>query len=367
MKPCRIVICGGGTGGHLYPSLVVGRALKEKIPGLEIVHVGGRRDVERDIMERHGVRFVSLTVEGIVGRGWKSLRAALLLPAAFLKSLHLLATLRPSLVIGMGGYSSGPLVLPAAWLGLPTVILEQNVRPGFTNRMLRRWVDRAVTSFADSLPFFGDKGVFIGNPVREEFLNLPVRREETEVPAVLIFGGSQGSRFLNRTTAEALPLFRKSGRRIHIIHQTGRTDLESMRAAYGGQGFEDAVVEAYLWDMPAAFRDVDFVVCRAGATTVAELIAARKPSILVPFAGAAENHQEHNARVLENAGGAEVLLEKEASPEALAGKILGLLGDRGRLTAMQRNLEGLRKDNAAGHIADLCLRLLEKRRPGGGR
>lgn len=367
MKPPRIIICGGGTGGHLYPSLVVGRALRDRIAGLELVYVGGRKDVERQIMERHGVRFVSLAVEGIVGRGWKSLRAVFLLPAAFMKSLALLAELRPALVIGMGGYSSGPLVLPAAWLGLPTVILEQNVRPGFTNRMLRRWVDRAVTAFADSLPFFGEKGVFLGNPVREEFLNLPPRTDDTALPAVLIFGGSQGSHLLNRTAAAALPLIRKHGRPLRIVHQTGSTDLESIRTVYAEQGFEDAVVEAYLWDMPAAFRDADCIVCRAGATTIAELIAARKPAILVPFAGAAENHQEHNARVLEKAGGAEVLLEKEVDPETLAGKILDLLENRRRLAAMRRNLEGLRTENTAGNIANLCLRLIEKGRPGGGR
>ena len=365
MKPRNIVICGGGTGGHLYPSLMVGRALKAKSPDLELVYIGGRRDVERQIMERQGVRFISLAVEGLVGRGWKSLRAALLLPAAFLKSVYLLAVLRPALVIGMGGYSSGPVVLPAVWLGRPTVILEQNVRPGFTNRMLQRFVDRAVTSFAESLPFFGDKGVFIGNPVRDEFFNLPVRREKREIPAVLIFGGSQGSHFLNRTATAALPLFQNSGRRIRIIHQTGSSDLDTTRAAYTEQGFENARVEAYLWDMPAAFDEADCVVCRAGATSVAELIAARKPSILVPFAGAAENHQEHNARVLEKAGGAEVLLEKDSTPEALAGKILDLLEDRQKLAAMQRSLESLRRKDAAGHIADLCLKLIDQNRPGG--
>lgn len=367
MKPPNIVICGGGTGGHLYPSLSVGRALKEKNPDLELVYVGGRRNVERQIMERHGVRFISLAIEGLVGRGWKSMRASCLLPAAFLKSVYLLAVLRPALVIGMGGYISGPVVLSAALLGRPTVILEQNVRPGFTNRMLRRFADRIVTSFADSLTFFGDKGVFIGNPVRDEFFNLPVRREKREMPSVLIFGGSQGSRFLNRTAAAALPLLQNSGRRIHLIHQTGSADLDATRAAYAEQGFENARVEAYLWDMPAAFDEADCIVCRAGATSVAELIAARKPSILVPFAGAAENHQEHNARALEKAGGAEVLLEKDATPEALAGKILHLLEDREKLSAMQRNLERLRRVDAAGRIAELCLKLIDQDRPGGKR
>ena len=358
MRKRGVVISGGGTGGHLYPALVVGRRLLAAAPDLALTYVGTRRDVEGRIMAEHGVRFVPMRIEGLKGRGLKSLRGLLLLPLAFAHSLAVLAGTRPALVVGVGGYSSGPIVLLAAGLGIPTVILEQNARPGFTNRLLARWARRAVVAFPSTLPAFRGKGVVLGNPVREEFYALPAKTPSA-VLDVLVVGGSQGSRFLNDRITAALPLLAAARDRLRLTHQTGAADLGRVAAAYRAAGFDRAEVAAYFPAMAERFGRADLVVCRAGATTLAELIAARRPSVLVPFAGAADDHQTANARELEAVGGAAVLSEAEATPEALAARILGFLDRPGELEAMASRAGRLQAEDPAGRIAALCLSLMK--------
>jgi UDP-N-acetylglucosamine--N-acetylmuramyl-(pentapeptide) pyrophosphoryl-undecaprenol N-acetylglucosamine transferase len=358
MRNRGVVISGGGTGGHLYPALVVGRRLLAMAPDIALTYVGTRRDVEARIMAEHGVRFVPMRIEGLKGRGLKSLRGLLLLPLAFAHSLLVLARTRPALVVGVGGYSSGPVVLLASWLRIPTVILEQNARPGFTNRLLARHVRKAVVAFPSTLPAFRGKGVVHGNPVREEFYALPAKKRSSTLD-VLVFGGSQGSRFLNDRIVAALPLLAAAKDRLRLAHQTGPSDLERVAAAYRANGFEAAEVAAYFPGMAAYFGRADLVVCRAGATTLAELIAARRASVLVPFAGAADDHQTANAWELEAVGGAAVVPEAEATPEALAALILRFLGHPGELDAMERNVARLQARDPAGRIAELCLSLMK--------
>jgi UDP-N-acetylglucosamine--N-acetylmuramyl-(pentapeptide) pyrophosphoryl-undecaprenol N-acetylglucosamine transferase len=359
MSKRGVIISGGGTGGHLYPALVVGRRLLAMAPGLALTYVGTRRGVEQQIMSEHGVRFVPMRIEGLKGRGLRSLRGLALLPLAFAHSLLILVRTRPSLVVGVGGYSSGPIVLLASWLHIPTVILEQNARPGFTNRLLRRAVRRAVVAFPSTLPAFRGKGVCLGNPVREEFYALPPKRRAGALD-VLVFGGSQGSHFLNERIIAALPLLAAPKGRLRLAHQTGPNDLERVRAAYAANGFDSAEVAAYFPGMAAYFGRADLVVCRAGATTLAELIAARKASILVPFAGASDDHQTANARELEAVGGAIVIPEAEATSEALAARILGVIDRTGELEAMERNVARLQAEDPAGRIASLCLDLMKR-------
>ncbi len=359
MRVRGVVISGGGTGGHLYPALVVGRRLLARSPGLALTYVGTRRDVERRIMAEHGVRFVPMRIEGLKGRGLKSLRGLLLLVPAFAHSLAILLRARPALVVGVGGYSSGPIVLLASLLRVPTLILEQNARPGFTNRLLARFVRRAVVAFPSTLPAFRGKGVHLGNPVREEFYALPPKEREGRLD-VLVFGGSQGSRFLNDRIVAALPLLAAAGGRLRLVHQTGPADLERVRAAYAAAGFGDTEVAAYFPGMAARFGRADLVVCRAGATTLAELVAARRAAVLVPFAGAADDHQTANARELEAVGGAVVLPEPEATPGRLAALILGFLDRPGDLEAMERGVGRLQAEDPAGRIASLCLELMER-------
>jgi UDP-N-acetylglucosamine--N-acetylmuramyl-(pentapeptide) pyrophosphoryl-undecaprenol N-acetylglucosamine transferase len=359
MSGRRVIISGGGTGGHLYPALVVGRKLQALDRTIELTFVGTHRDVEKKIMGEHGVSFIPMTIEGLKGRGLKSLKSLAILPLSFRQSLSILRRTKPGLVIGVGGFSSGPIVLLASWLGIPTLIMEQNAHPGFTNRLLSRWVRKAVVAFASSLPYFKGKGVCLGNPVREEFYALPAK-PGTEGLSVLVFGGSQGSRFLNEKMTAALPLLSPTKDGFRITHQTGTKDLEWVAARYRASGYETrAEVVPYITDMPGAFGRADLVVSRAGATTLAELMAARKAAVLVPFAGAAEDHQTRNARELEALGGAEVIPEIRLTPEALAGRLFHYLNSPADIRAMEKNLAALGIENPAAKIAGLCLSLME--------
>jgi len=357
MSGRRVIISGGGTGGHLYPALVVGRKLKAMDPAVELTYVGTHRDVEKKIMDEHGVQFIPIKIEGLKGRGLKSLKSLAVLPEAFRQSLGILRRTRPRLVIGVGGFSSGPIVLLASWLGIPTLIMEQNAQPGFTNRLLGRWVRKAVVAFASSLPYFKGKGVCLGNPVRDEFYALPAKPRGKGL-SVLVFGGSQGSRFLNEKMTAALPLLSPTRDGFQITHQTGTRDLEWVTARYRASGYDAGAVAAYISDMPVAFGRADLVVSRAGATTLAELMAARKAAILVPFAGASEDHQTRNARELEALGGAEVIPELRLTPEALAGRLFHYMNSPSDIGAMEKNLAALGIENPAGKIAGLCLSLM---------
>jgi len=352
------VISGGGTGGHIYPALAVGEKLRSREPSLRLTFIGSHRAMEKSLMERQGVHFIPMRIEGLKGRGLKSLRTMALLPFAFARSLVLLLKLRPALVIGVGGYSSGPVVLTASLIGIPTLILEQNLTPGFTNRLLTRWATKAVVAFENSLGCFKDKGIWLGNPVREEFYQIRPKPRAPEF-VLLVFGGSQGARVLNRTMAAALPLLSPVKGRLRIIHQTGAADCETVKSAYIGSGFADAEVAPFFHDMARSFEKADLVIGRAGATTIAELIVARRAAILVPFAGAADDHQAKNAGELARVGAAEVILEKDLSPALLAERITFFLENRERITEMENNLAALRTERPADRIADLCFQLME--------
>jgi UDP-N-acetylglucosamine--N-acetylmuramyl-(pentapeptide) pyrophosphoryl-undecaprenol N-acetylglucosamine transferase len=358
MSTMRIIFCGGGTAGHLYPGLAVSRKIKDKNPDASIIFIGGSRALEKNIMERQNVRFIPLKIEGLKGRGLKIFKALLLLPLAFLKSLFLLTQLKPHLVIGLGGYSSGPLVLLASWMKIPTLILEQNLYPGFTNKALIPWVRKAVVAFEGSLPSFKGKGLFLGNPAREEFHALQPKTGNGKL-TVLIFGGSQGSRFLNTQVTRALPSLKKHEEKLRIFHQTGKNDLEWVQEAYRKSGISGATVAPYFYDMARHFEESDLVICRAGATTLAELIASQKAAILVPFAQATDNHQVLNAQELVRIKGAEMILEENFDTETLASRIVHYLNNRNELLALEANLKQLKIENPAQRIADLCWKLMD--------
>jgi len=359
-RPETVIISGGGTGGHLYPALAVGEKLRQRIPSLRIIFVGGSRKLEKSLMERYKAHFIPIKIEGLKGMGWKTFKSLILLPFSFLKSFSLLLRFRPDLVIGVGGYSSGPVVLLASWLKIPTLITEQNLRPGFTNRLLLPWVRKAVAAFESSLPYLKGKGVFIGNPTRKEFLNITPKKRSCTL-TLLIFGGSQGSRFLNKGITDSLPFFKEEKNALQFIHQTGKTDMTWVTDSYRSNGFESFTVAAFFHDMARQFQKSDLVICRAGATTIAELIAAQKASLLVPFAKATDNHQMANARELERIRGAEVISEKEFQPLVFANKIKYFLHHKDKLDVMEENLKKLKTENVAGRISDLCLELMEKK------
>ncbi|NOR14120.1 MAG: undecaprenyldiphospho-muramoylpentapeptide beta-N-acetylglucosaminyltransferase, partial [Candidatus Aminicenantes bacterium] len=288
-------------------------------------------------------------------------RSLAILPYAFLKSLVILLRPRPQLVIGVGGYSSGPLVLLAAWMRFPTLILEQNRHPGFTNRILLPFVNKAVVSFENSLDEFKGKGVFLGNPVRKEFYHLPAKNRNSKL-SLLIFGGSQGSHFLNLEVIKSLPLIQDEKAMLHIIHQTGEKDYEWVKEGYRENGFEDVTVAPFFYDMADCYQRSDLIVSRSGASTVAELIAAQKASLLVPFARATDDHQTLNARELEKIQGAVVLPEAEFTAQAFANQITSFLVDKDRITQMEHNLAQMWTENVSEKISNLCFELMEKER-----
>jgi UDP-N-acetylglucosamine--N-acetylmuramyl-(pentapeptide) pyrophosphoryl-undecaprenol N-acetylglucosamine transferase len=357
MKEKKVIISGGGTAGHIYPALAVGKKLKETEPNLQLTYVGSSREIEKEIMKHHRVNFIALKIEGLKGRGLKIIKSLFLLPLSFLKSLTILLRIKPDLVIGVGGFSSGPIVLLASWMKIPTLILEQNLYPGFTNRLLIRHVKKAVVSFAGSLPYFKGKGIHIGNPVRDEFYHLSPKMRADSL-TILIFGGSQGSHFLNKGMASALPFLKDENKRLRIFHQTGGKDFAWVKERYLQAGFKDALVAPYFFDMAGYFGQSDLIISRSGASTIAELIASRKASLLVPFARAADNHQVLNARELEKIKAAEVILEEEFTPQHFAQKILYFLQNKEKISEMERNLTGMRTEGVAEKITNLCFELL---------
>ncbi|MFC2161076.1 undecaprenyldiphospho-muramoylpentapeptide beta-N-acetylglucosaminyltransferase [Acidobacteriota bacterium] len=354
----RLIISGGGTAGHLYPGLVVSEKIKDKNPDIQITFVGGNRKLEKKIMDFHGVRFIPLKIEGLKGQGMKIFKSLFILPFAFIKSFVLLIRIKPNLVIGLGGYSSGPIVLLASFMKIPTLVMEQNLFPGFTNRILIPRIQKAVVAFEDSLPHFKGKGLFLGNPVRPEFYDLHPKKRNSKL-SLLIFGGSQGSHFLNTNITRSLFLLKDKKNDLNIFHQTGSNDFEWVQQSYFKNGFHNAEVDSYFHDMPNYFQKSDLVISRAGATTVAELIASNKAALLIPFAKAADNHQVQNAEELKRIKGAEIILESEFSPEYFAQKIIDFLDNKDRIDRMETNLVSLKKENSAENISKLCWDLME--------
>jgi len=360
MKEKRVIMCGGGTGGHIYPALAIGRKLKERDSSLSLTFVGTSRAVEKNILERQGLEYIPLKIKGLKGKGLKSLVSLAILPFSFIRSLAILLRIKPSLVIGVGGYSSGPVVLLASWLKIPTLILEQNVYPGLTNRLLIPWIKKAVVSFKDSLAYFKGKGIFIGNPVREEFYSIPPKETDDKL-TVLIFGGSQGSHFLNKGIVDSLDLLKEKKGKLRIFHQTGERDYEWVKNSYANHNINNVEVAPFFFNMADYFKKSDIIICRAGATTIAELIASQKASLLVPFSKASDNHQVLNARELEKIGGAEVLLEEEFNPETFTRKIFSYLTDKKKIKYMEKMLSSLKKTGVSDKIADLCFELMDNK------
>ncbi|MFW6159970.1 MAG: undecaprenyldiphospho-muramoylpentapeptide beta-N-acetylglucosaminyltransferase [Acidobacteriota bacterium] len=361
MRKQAVIFTGGGTGGHLYPAIAVSNKLREKAPELRLVFVGSKRKIEETLMKKEGIEFFKLPIKGLKGRGLRALDTLMLLPFAFLKSLIIFLKVRPCLVVGAGSYSAGPLVLLASMMKTPALILEQNLFPGYTNRLLLPKVDKAVVAFEESLPYFKGKGVFLGNPVREDFYSIPPK-ERTGPLTLLIFGGSQGSHFLNLAVLTTLPFLQKEKNSLMIFHQTGPKDLELVKTGYQKHSFRLVKVAAYFHNMAEFFSKSDLIICRAGATTIAEIIAAKKTALLIPFSRATEGHQLQNARLLAEKKAAELMTEENFSPENLAAKILGFLENRESLDQFERNLDSFRSEDTAGKIAGLCFQMMKNRK-----
>jgi UDP-N-acetylglucosamine--N-acetylmuramyl-(pentapeptide) pyrophosphoryl-undecaprenol N-acetylglucosamine transferase len=357
--PLRVVIAGGGTGGHLYPGIAVARELLARRPEAEVSFAGTARGLESRVVPREGFALDVIRSGGLKGKSIPDrLRGAWLLPLSLVDAWRVVSRRRPHLVIGVGGYSSGPVVLVAALRGVATMLLEQNAVPGLTNRLLAPFVGAAAATFDGTEAFFGAKTIVTGNPVRPEFLEPEVPQERTadEATRVLVFGGSQGAHAINMAMVEAAPELATGGLHLHLTHQTGERDVEMVRAAYRTAGLP-AVVEPFLFDMGRQLRQAQLIVCRAGATTLAELAAAGRAAILVPLPTATDDHQRRNAEALAGTGAAEVLLQTDLNGRTLAAAIRGLAGDRPRRERMAAAARAQARPDAAKAIVDRALAL----------
>jgi UDP-N-acetylglucosamine--N-acetylmuramyl-(pentapeptide) pyrophosphoryl-undecaprenol N-acetylglucosamine transferase len=348
-----ILIAAGGTGGHLFPGIAVADELVRRDAGTTVVFVGTARGLESRLVPRAGYALELLPIKPLNAVGaWRLVLGLLALPWALLRALALLLRLRPAAVLGIGGYAGGPLTLLAALSGVRTVILEPNARPGFTNRVLRPFVDVAACAWEETREIFGHKGVVTGNPVRGGFSRLP-RRDHHHPLVLLAFGGSQGSEVLNRALVDALPHL-PGPERLRIVHQTGPRRRDEVAAAYAAAGRE-AEVLAFLDDMEERMAAANLVLSRSGATTCAELTVAGRASVLVPFARAADDHQRKNASALERAGAARMIEEKDLTGASLAGEITTLVDAPERLSAMEDAARALGRPDATARVADLVL------------
>jgi UDP-N-acetylglucosamine--N-acetylmuramyl-(pentapeptide) pyrophosphoryl-undecaprenol N-acetylglucosamine transferase len=355
----RVVIAGGGTGGHLFPGIAVARELQARRADARVTFAGTVRGIESRVVPKEGFELDVIRSGGLKGKSiGDRFRGAALIPLGMKDAWGVVSRRRPHLVIGVGGYSSGPIVLTAALRGIPTMLLEQNAVPGLTNRILSRVVKAAAVTYPSTRTFFGDKAFVSGNPVRAEFVS-GVRASHPAQPSgvgVLIFGGSQGAHAINVAMVEAASQLTSLGVPLRITHQTGEHDLEMVRSGYASAGLA-ADVEPFLYDMGRRIFEADLVVCRAGATTLAELTAAGKPSILIPLPTATDDHQRRNAEALASAGAAEVLLQADASGQTLAQRIAHLAADAGRRERMGNAARALAKPDAARVIVDRALEL----------
>ena len=367
MKPLRVVIAGGGTGGHLYPGIAVARELLRRVPDAVVTFAGTARGIESRVIPKEGFTLDLLRSAGLKRTSPAAmLRGLGLLPIGALDAWRIISRRNPDVVIGVGGYSSGPVVLAAAARRIPTMLLEQNAVPGLTNRALARIVSAAAVTFESTVSFFGRRGFVSGNPVRPEFLvsgdtGADAARVATGAgaPRVLVFGGSQGAHAINMALLEAAPMLAAHQGGVTITHQTGAADLELVRDGYRQAGL-DARIEPFLYEMDREVKAADVVVCRAGATTIAELTAAGTPAVLIPLPTAADDHQRRNAEVLARAGAAELIDQKTLTGALIAERLLALVTDEGRRQRMAEAARRFARPDAARVIVDRVLRLARR-------
>jgi UDP-N-acetylglucosamine--N-acetylmuramyl-(pentapeptide) pyrophosphoryl-undecaprenol N-acetylglucosamine transferase len=356
----RVLIAAGGTGGHIYPGIAVAKEILRRDPKSGVRFVGTARGLENKLVPQAGFELSIIDSAGLKNVGAIArARGLLVLPKSFLTARSLIKSVRPDIVIGAGGYVSGPVVLTAAMMKLPTLVMDSNALPGWTNRMLARFVDKAAVSFDEALPYFRGKAVVTGNPVRREFFEIPDRKRQPGQFSMLVFGGSQGAHAINEALIAALPSLEGLRDVLRITHQTGEADFARVKSGYVDAGWgERASVTRYIDNMVAAFADVDLVVCRAGATTTAELIAAGKASIMIPFPLAADDHQRKNAEALERAGAGRMVLQQDLSGERLAQEISTLVHEPERITTMEQAARKLARGNAAAAVVDMMEELI---------
>src|SRR5712691_5478230 len=351
----RVILAGGGTGGHVIPALAIAQELKRDYVA-EVLFIGTARGIENRLVPAAGfpLRLVEVGALKNVSLATR-LKTVVDLPRAVWDSWRMLSEFRPHVVIGVGGYASGPAMFAAALSGFPTLAFEPNVVPGFANRLVAPMVSAAAVHFQETCRYFRRCRV-TGVPVRQAFFEVPNNQNKNDQTTLLIFGGSQGAHSINQAMIESLSLLREVLPNLRVVHQTGERDYNDAQAAYQRAGVSAAVYRI-IDDMPAAFARADLLICRSGASTVAEVAAAGKPAILIPFARAADDHQRVNAQALERAGAAVMLEESSLTSKRLLELLSSLLQDGKRLKQMGAAARELAHPEAARDIAALAARL----------
>ncbi len=365
-RPLRIVIAGGGTGGHLFPGIALAQEFEARNSATRVIFVSTGNPMERSVLSKTVFELRCITAAGIKGRGmWNQLISVLKIPKGILESLRILKDFSPDLAIGLGSYSAGPVII-GAWLRrIPIVIHEQNILPGITNRILARFADRIYLSFKNTKTNLDSNKIqWVGNPVRNELLEYSAAQAVepndgigSGILTILIIGGSQGAHAINMAVIDALEDFSDKDH-LHFVHQTGEADEQKVNDAYHRKNIR-CTVQSFFDNMAELYSRADLLICRAGATTVAEITALGKAVIFIPFPHAADNHQVLNAGMLSDEGAAEMIVEKDLSAEILSRKIAYYAAHRGALNDMAAKARQFGNPNAAKNIVDDCYALVD--------
>ncbi len=349
----KVLIAAGGTGGHIFPGIAVAKEIMARDAESEVLFVGTARGLEKKIVPDNGFQLSLINSAGLKNVGLiGKIKGLSVLPPSLVEARRIIRQFRPHVVVGAGGYVSGPVLLMAAIMGVPTLVMDSNALPGFTNRQLARFVERAALTFEEAMPFFGKKGVVTGNPVRPEFFEVPPKPAGGHFH-VLIFGGSQGARAINNAMIDALPQLADHKGKLTITHQTGEADFEKVRTAYSTSELTDADIRPFISDIFLEFEKADLIISRAGATTCAEIAAAGRGAIMVPLPTAADDHQRKNAEALQNAGAARMILQADLKGEKLAADLSALIDDRETVKEMAASAKRIARPDAAAATVDI--------------
>jgi UDP-N-acetylglucosamine--N-acetylmuramyl-(pentapeptide) pyrophosphoryl-undecaprenol N-acetylglucosamine transferase len=348
----KLLIAGGGTGGHVFPALAVAKEWLRRGEGREVVIVGTERGLEAKLVPEAGLPFETIRAAGLKGIGGAKLaHNAALLPMALWDSAAILRRHRFAAAFGVGGYASGPMMLMAVTHRIPSVIFEPNIEAGFTNRVLAGMAARVAVAWEETARRWGSKAVLTGCPVRQEFFRVPAREHRPPF-CLLITGGSRGALPINRAVVDSLDRLAARKSQLFIVHQTGERDYNAVRVAYARREF-NAEVSPFIQNMADRFAEADLILCRSGAITVAEVTAAGRAAIFIPFAAATDSHQLRNARAMERAGAARVIPQNELTPERLTNEIFSLLDQPQRVSEMERRVRAMSRPHATEAIVDL--------------
>jgi UDP-N-acetylglucosamine--N-acetylmuramyl-(pentapeptide) pyrophosphoryl-undecaprenol N-acetylglucosamine transferase len=365
-RAIRIIIAGGGTGGHLFPAIAIAQEFMARDPENKVIFVSTGNPFELSVLDKAGFTLEKITAEGIKGRGLlRQLRSMWKIPMGIFESMRIIKNFKPDLVMGVGSYAAGPVAIGAWFMRKKLILHEQNILPGITNRILSRFADRIYVSFKNTKANFNPgKVVYTGNPLRKEFMRKAKENKDQNTATsakdytftVLILGGSQGAHSINKAVINALEHFREK-HNFYFIHQTGKQDEAKVKKAYKDQGIL-CMVKSFFDDMPQQYQMADLIICRAGATTVAELAAVGKGVIFIPFPFAADNHQVLNARTFTEVGAAEMILQKDLTGSVLAQRIEYYASNKKALEVMATRAKSLGKPDAAKIIVNDCYKLI---------